>query len=320
MPRMKQRWKSALAVCFALLAVSAISMAGEWKPSRTVEFLVTSSPGGGSDLYTRTIAEIMKKHNLVDQTIIVVNQSDGGGEVGRTRVATAQDDHLILAFMSGAIAGILQNTSLTMENFTPIAIMASDKHLMFTGEHSTYKSMQEVIDAAKKGTNVIVGGSKNDDVAVFNLLVKELGLPEDAMTYIIYDSTSEAITGLLGGHIELCIGKPASTLQYVLAGKMTPILAFSSERFSAPLDAAPTLSELGYKNVEFPLWRGIMGPGALSPEATAFYDKVMAKVSQTPEWKAYMEKSMLVPMYMDAATAKQYVTEFEAEVRTIIGQ
>ncbi len=318
MKRIEKAAIIAFLAAFSLTLCSPGHAADGWKPTRSVEFVVTSSPGGGSDLYTRTIADLMKKYNLVEQTVIVNNQVDGGGEVGRSRVALAKDNHLLLAFMSGAIAGILQNTDLTMENFTPLAMMAGDKHLMFIGEHSAYKTIQEAIDAAKAGIGIVVGGSKNDDVAVFDMFLAEIGVSPDVMTYIIYDSTSEAITGLLGGHIELCIGKPAATLQYVLAGRMTPVLAFSTERFDAPLDTAPILSELGYRNVEFPLWRGVMGPGAMSPEAVAYWDGVFAEVAEAPEWKTYMEKNMLTPMYMDAAAAKKYVTEFEKEVRALI--
>lgn len=319
------RTGSVMSVVLALAMSVAAVQAGEsgapgWSPTRTVEFVVSSSPGGGSDIFTRTIADIMAKQGLVKQTIMVNNQTDGGGAVSRARVSAARDDNMILAFMSGGIAGMLANTDLTMADFTPLGIMASDKQLLFKGEHTKYKDMKEMIDAAKAGTKIIAGGSIDGDVAAFELFRDAIGLTPDEMVYIIYNSTSEAVTGMLGGHIELCIGKPAATMQYVKAGKMEPILALSKERFPAPFENVPLLSDLGYENVEFPIWRGIVGPKAMSPEAVEYWSRVLGKVAETPEWQAYLEKNALIPFYFTAKDAKPYMTEFEGEVRKTLKQ
>lgn len=66
----------------------------------------------------------------------------------------------------------------------------------------------------------------------YHALIAEIGVSEDNLTYITYDSTGDAITAALGGHVEYVISKPAAASEYVTAGSLVPILAFSTERYT----------------------------------------------------------------------------------------
>lgn len=96
-------------------------------------------------------------------------------------------------------------------------------------------------------------------------MLEEIGISKDVMSYITYDSTGDAITAALGGHVEFVISKPAAASEYVTAGSLIPVLALSTERYTGNLADAPTLSEIGdYENVEVPVWRGVAAPAAMS--------------------------------------------------------
>ena len=92
----------------------AVSSDGTFTPKETINWTVTSSPGGGSDIYTRMISDIMTKENLVNgQPIIVTNKTDGSGEIGRNEVATTKGskaDYTLLTFNSGDLMPMVQNT------------------------------------------------------------------------------------------------------------------------------------------------------------------------------------------------------------------
>lgn len=301
--------------------------ASGFKPSRDVEWVVTSSPGGGSDIYTRIISDIMTKGNMAGgKTILVTNKTDGGGEVGRLNVSRvpngARADHTLLTFNSGDLMPMVKNTANRLANFTPLAIMAEDKQLLFIGESSKYKTFAEVIAAVKGGAKVVIAGSKGDDVATYELLIKELGFSENQLAFIANDATSAAITSILGGHVDLVMSKPAAADQYVVAGKLTPVLALSNTRFTGNLSAAPRLSEVGgYKDVEFPVWRGVVGPKGMSPEAAAFWSHALKNVSETEAWKTdYIGKFKLVPSFLDHKAAKAMMTKFEADYLKSIGK
>ena len=173
------------------------SEAAAFTPEGTVTWVCTSSAGGGSDIFSRQITEILGPNGLglVDATMVVDNRTDGAGEIGRNYVATMREgdaDVTLLTFNSGDLMPMCDNTDNRVENFTPLAVMAVDKQLMFKGEHTPYDTFADVIAAVEGGTAVTVGGSKGDDIATYEALLAELGFTEDQMPYITYDSTSRA--------------------------------------------------------------------------------------------------------------------------------
>ena len=299
-------------------------------PSKNVTWICTSSAGGGSDIFSRQIADIMKNEDLVNgQTIVISNETDGSGEVGRNKVATMKAgdaDYTLLTFNSGDLMPMVQNTKNRSSNFRILAIMAVDKQLMFSCPASDAKTdyakaggdqndFAAAIEAAKNGTFVVIGGSKGDDITTYQKLLADVGLTEQQMGYITYDSTSDAITAALGGNVDFVISKPAAASQYVESGDLHAVLALSTERYTGNLADAPTLSEIGdYNNVEVPVWRGVAAPASMSDAAVAFWSDALGKVSASSTWHTdYLEKNQLIDEYKDTAAATEYVTAYEAD-------
>ena len=320
--------KAVLLIASLLILVFAnpLFAQGAFAPSQNIEWIVTSSPGGGSDIYTRMIGDIMTRQNLVGgKTILVNNQTDGGGEVGRlavSRTTGKKADHTLLTFNSGDLMPMVKNTANRLENFTPLALMAVDKQLLYIGEKSKYKTFVDVITAIKAGGNAVIAGSKGDDVATYDLLIKELGFSEMQLAFITNAATSDAITSILGGHVDLVMSKPAAADQYVLASKLTPILALSKTRFTGNLASAPRLSEIGnYKDVEYPVWRGVVGPKEMSPFAAKFWTDALKVVSESDTWNNnYIAKFKLQPNYMNKDAAAEFMAEFQANYLKSIGK
>lgn len=303
---------------------------GEFVPTKTVTWICTSSAGGGSDIFSRKISEIMTNDGMVNgQTIVVSNETDGAGEVGRNKVATMKAgdaDYTLLTFNSGDLMPMVTNTKNRAANFRILAIMAVDKQLLFSCPASDSKTdyaknggdqtdFAAAIEAAQNGTFVVIGGSKGDDITTYQKLLEELGLTESQMGYITYDSTSDAITAALGGNVDFVISKPAAASQYVESGDLNAVLALANERYTGNLADAPTLSEIGdYENVEVPVWRGVAAPAAMSDAAVAFWSDALGKVAESDTWKTdYLEKNQLIGEYKDTVAATEYVTAYEAD-------
>lgn len=303
---------------------------GEFVPTKTVTWVCTSSAGGGSDIFSRMITDIMTSENMVNgQTLVVDNQTDGAGEIGRNKVATTKAgdaDYTLLTFNSGDLMPMVTNTKNRAANFRILAIMAVDKQLLFSCPASDSKTdyaknggdqtdFAAAIEAAQNGTFVVIGGSKGDDITTYQKLLEELGLTESQMGYITYDSTSDAITAALGGNVDFVISKPAAASQYVESGDLKAVLALANERYSGNLADAPTLSEIGdYENVEVPVWRGVAAPAAMSDAAVAFWSDALGKVAESDTWKTdYLEKNQLIGEYKDTVAATEYVTAYEAD-------
>ena len=315
---------SALMVCALFANGTEETASAGFKPTKDVSWVCTSKPGGGSDIFTTQIKDAMKVNGITDANIVTEYITDGSGEVGRLQVSTtnkAKADYTLLTFNSGDLMPMVKNTDNRVENFRPLAIMAVDKQLLFIGEQSKYSSWQEIMDALKSGAKIVIAGSKGDDIETYNKLIAELGVPESQLSFIANDATSGAITSLLGGHVDLCMSKPAAASQYVEAGKMKPVLALSTTRFSTEsLKDAPTLSEFGFNNVEVPVWRGVSAPKAMSDEAYAFWADCLKKASETAEFKAYLAKNGLEPMYLFGAEAEAYMLEYQKNYLVSIGK
>ena len=315
---------SALMVCALFANGTEETASAGFKPTKDVSWVCTSKPGGGSDIFTTQIKDAMKVNGITDANIVTEYITDGSGEVGRLQVSTtnkAKADYTLLTFNSGDLMPMVKNTDNRVENFRPLAIMAVDKQLLFVGEQSKYSSWQEIMDALKSGAKIVIAGSKGDDIETYNKLIAELGVSEAQLSYIANDATSGAITSLLGGHVDLCMSKPAAASQYVEAGKMKPVLALSTTRFSTEsLKDAPTLSEFGFNNVEVPVWRGVSAPKAMSDEAYAFWADCLKKASETAEFKAYLSKNGLEPMYLFGAEAEAYMLEYQKNYLVSIGK
>lgn len=323
-----------LAIVLFVAAIVPVFAQGEaetgsegFVPSKDIEWFVTSSPGGGSDIYTRMIADIMTRKDLVNgQTFLVTNKTDGGGEVGRLQVSRVKGgniaDHTLLTFNSGDHAPMVKNTANRIENFTPIAVMAVDKQLLYIGEYSKYASFAEFLDAIAAGQNFVIAGSKGDDIATYELLVEELGITQNQISFITNDATSDAITSVLGGHVDLVMSKPAAADQYIVAGKLTPILALSETRFTGNLASAPTLSEVGpYDNVENPIWRGVVAPKSMSAEAADFWSNAFKAVSESEEWQnEYIKKYKLLSEFKGREEATAFMQKFQEKTLAALGK
>ena len=130
-------------------------------PKGNIDFLVSSKAGGGSDIFTRSITDIASKKGIVTNAFVVNNKQDGNGQIARRDVKDAKGDaadSTLLCFSTGDLSSMLSNGGLTMADFRPIAVMAADKHLMFTNAKSSkYASFEEAVEAAKAGEQIIVG-------------------------------------------------------------------------------------------------------------------------------------------------------------------
>jgi putative tricarboxylic transport membrane protein len=281
---------------------------GPWTPTKGVEWVVTSSAGGGSSIFTQNIVEIIKNEGLLDKNIIINYKTDGGGAVGRRAVSMMKNEaHTLLTFNSGDLKPLVQREGGDLDGLTPLAVMALDGQILLVNHDSPYQNMEDVIAALKGGERLIIGGSKSDDEAIYDAMSSEIG---GDMEYLRSDSTGEALTQLLGGHVDMAIAKPAASFDLVSSGELKPMVTASASRFGAPFDA-PTFGELGY-DIEFQIYRGVVGPADMPEEAVAFWSDIFAKVAQTSTWKEnYIDKFLLVPNHLPAAEAKVYMQKFE---------
>jgi len=302
------------AAVFLTVLISAFAAQGaEWKPTKPIQFIVPYGPGGGSDVLGRSISNIISTDKLCPVPLIVVNQAGGSGTIGTTSVAQSKGaTNMLLTFISGQVAAPLAagKGAATYHDLTLIAGLAIDEQLIVVKADSLFKTIEDVVAAAKKnpGTLTIGGTATGQEDHMCNRLFEKAC--DTKLRYIPFNSGGECITALLGKHVDMIWANPSEFVPQWDA-KMVRPLAVAKETRLPEFPDCPTFKEKGY-NVTFKMFRGIAAPPGIPAETAAYHENLMKRMSGTTGWKEkYLKQYMLSPMWMGSREFVKFVGENE---------
>ncbi len=271
--------------------------AAAWTPDRSVNVIVTSSAGGGSDLFSRTITGIMTKQKIVPVPFLVENRTGGSGAVGFSYAAKKVGDPYTLANVSVSFftTPLLGESPVSYKDFTPVVGIADDAYVMLVSAKSPLKTIEDI-----KAKGSIVSGTTGI-VADPSLLAQKLkGALGIKVNVVPYGGDGEVTSALLGGHIDVQFGNPSEVLPLIKSGELRPIAMSSSTRLAA-LPDVPTFKEIGVDIVLVQL-RGFVLPKDVPADAVAYWVDAFKKATSTPEWKAeYIDRFNVVPIFLSGA-------------------
>jgi tripartite-type tricarboxylate transporter receptor subunit TctC len=137
--------------------------------------------------------------------------------------------------------------------------------------------------------------------------------------YLPYKSGGEAATQLVGNHTASNVNNPSENLEVWRAGQVRPLCVFDKDRIEYKTKVTadmswndiPTCKEQGL-DVQYLMLRAMFLPGKVTPEQTAFYVDLFKKLTQTPEYKDYMEKQALKPVFLTGKDMLKFLEEDDA--------
>jgi putative tricarboxylic transport membrane protein len=314
----------ALALAAAFASGSA-ALAQSWRPGRTVEIVVPSAPGGSNDKTARTVEKILHEKKLVGVAVTVVNKPGGGNTMTMNYMnAHAGDGHFLMigtpTILSNHIVG---SSALNYTDFTPIASLLNDYVVFAVRAESPVRTGRDLVERlGKDPKSVAVGfatalGSHNHIAA--GLLMKAIGGDVRALKAVAFKGSAEAVTGVLGGHLDLVTTAAGNVAAYLAAGKLRVVGVAGDRRLPGALAAVPTWQEQGV-NVVFGGWRAIMGPKGLAPAQAAYWENVLRQVVGTPEWKDDLVRNYWSDDFAaGAAFAADLKTEYAA-MRSVLAE
>lgn len=310
-------------VVLTLLGFSATGWTQGWSPQKNVEIVAGSVPGGSQDKTARTLERIFVNHKLVSSTLTVVNKSGGGGNIAFTYVfQRAGDPHYLAIAGTGLLTNhILGASKLTYTDFTPIALLVNDYVVMAVNADSPIKTGKDLAERLKNNPQSVAIGFANAFGSTRHistaLLMKAFGgNPRDLKT-VVFKGSAEAITALLGGHIDVVSAGATNATVHVASGKMRIIGVGAPQRFGGMLAGAPTWREQGVDLVSG-TWRGIMGPKDLSAPQLAYWENVLRRLVETDEWKTDLEKNYWFNDFMASAPFRTELQRDYAEMRPVL--
>jgi putative tricarboxylic transport membrane protein len=320
---------AAIAVASASSALAAQSgadvpklPASSWKPDKPVELVVQSAAGGGSDIFARTIAKVLADEKIVTVPVNVVNKPGGSGAVAYSYLNQKKGDPYVIATATGSYitTPVLGHSPVSYKNFTNVAVLCVEDYVGVVRADSPYKSLKDLIAAAKKKPNSIrIGGSgaAGSDAIIENRLEKAAQVQ---LNYIAFQSGGEVNAALLGGSVDLASPNPSEATQLVKAGRLRPIAMFSPQRLDNWKDV-PTAKEQGF-DVTLEQFRGVVAAGGLTKEQTLFWQNAMVKMFQSPGFKKYLQENSLRQLVKVGGDADKYLAEqttFYTEVYNELG-
>jgi len=281
-----------------------------WSPQKNVEIVAGSAPGGSNDNTARTMERVLLAHKLVPTTVTVVNRPGGGGSIAYTYVSQRPGDaHYLYIASSGMLSNhIVGASSLSHADFTPIALLYEDHAVFMVPTGSTIKTGAELADRLKKDPRAVVigfanayGSSRHMAAA---LLMRTLGGSPRDLKPVVFKGSAEAITAVLGGHLDVAVAGAVNAIPHVAAGRMRVIGVAAPQRLGGPLAVAPTWREQGVDLV-YGNWRAVFAPKSLTPAQLAFWENALRRMSEAPEWKADLEKNHWTEHFKTGAALQQ---------------
>ena len=306
----------------ALLALLPLSANAQgWKPTKDVEFVIPFGLGGGADLMARVIHKIIAEEKLVPVPIALVNKPGGGGAAGIGYVAASRkaDPHtLILINGSTQITPILNPQAKTLTEVKPVTNMMLDDFLLFVRTEAPWKTLKDFVAEAKSKpakSMAFSAGGTTDTMAV-TVLAKATGVQYNIVSF---NSGGEALTALLGGHVQASMGNPLEFMGQLQGGKVRALGVVRDKRFPGLKDV-PTFQEQGIKTPNFQMWRGIAIPKDAPEAAATYWAGVMAKVNASKQMQKYYADNVAQAATIPGKKFDAFLANQEKLYRDLLGK
>lgn len=249
-------------------------------PARPIQLISPFSAGGSHDAHARALASVAP--DIIDQPLVVVLKPGSSGAVGAQYVANAKPDGYTLLFGGpdcNSAVNQAQNLPYDKDSFIPIAMINYSPLPIWAQPSLPFKDFKGFVEYAKANP----GKLKYASAGVWGLphipaeyIQKILGIK---MTHVPYNGGGPSLQGFLKGEVDINFSQITQSLPHFQQGKMRPLAVMDSKRHKA-LPDTPTTAELGYSQLQFYQWRGVLAPKGTPPEVVDQLTEIFVKIAE----------------------------------------
>lgn len=301
------------AVCVAAGLVMTSGFDASSQMARTIKIIVPSGAGGGADVLARLLADHIGKTE--NQTIVVENRPGAGNTIGTEAVARAAPDGstLLISTPEFVINPHLRKLNYDpLTGFEPVCYLARSPQLLVVNAASLYRTFADFMNAAraKPGELSIASAGPASSPHIVIEALKRAG--NFNVTYVPYQGSAPAVNALLGEHLTAVLASYPNLTEQIRAGKLRPLASASAARIEQMPDV-PTLSELGFKDIEADIWFGVAAPAKTPADSVTQLIRWFVAALQHPDIKPKLAAQGLFPASVcgddfAAFVRKQYET------------
>jgi tripartite-type tricarboxylate transporter receptor subunit TctC len=307
-----------IGAALALAATTGSVGAQQDFPSKPVQLMVAYPAGGSTDIAARIVGAIAEKS--LGQPIVVVNKGGAGGQVGWTELVRQRPDGYYLGFINLPATNTVildpdRKAIFTEKDFTPIINQVLDPGVIWVRADSPYKTVQDLIDAAKKSPNTIraatTGILSDDHLAI---LMTEEAAPGAVFRLVHLEGGAAQFKEIMAGNIDVAFDNVGTITPRVKSGEIRALAVMDDVR-SKFLPDVQTMKELGYPTVISSSTRGIAGPKGMPEPIVNKLRDVLKKAMEDPEHLGKLENQGLAIKIMVGEEYANYFADTHAKAK-----
>lgn len=311
--------------CVALSLAAAVPASANWQPTKNVEIVVAQGPGGGMDRTARMMQKIMQEQALVKVPVVVANRTGGAGVIAQNAVlSVGPDAHYLHVTATPILTNEITGVSSTgYRSFTPLAYLYDEYVGFAVRPDSALKTAKDLMAALKSRpdglamSNATAPGNSNHVAAA--LLLKSVGADAKKLRVAIFNSGAQSVQAILGGHVDFIVAPVGNLIPQMRGGKLNVLAVAAPRRLEGTLSTVPTWRENGADIVVSSV-RMVLGPKGLKPEHVEFWEKSLAAIDASAEWRQFIQQVDGVPAYRGSRELATFLnSEFE-RYRAILGE
>lgn len=252
-----------------------------FSPSRPVELLVHSAPGGGSDVFAKALVEIAEKEKLLAQPLRVTNHTAGASVAAMEYLVAKKDD------------------AHTKDVYADRAPRARADHRR----------------GARRGALQDGRRLRGRCEEMAGLLI--MSATGSKWAFISEPAVKDRMTNLIAGKGDIVIPQPQDANEHIAAGRIKPVAAFTERRLRVMPDV-PTIHEQGIHAPIIANVRGILGPPDMPAAALRYWEDFFQRMASTPSWKKYVEENQVEDVFMRRAEMPRFFDEQIGVMRGVL--
>jgi succinate dehydrogenase cytochrome b556 subunit len=279
-----------------LFALSSEVHAQGW-PQKSVRFIVPFPPGGATDISARMVAQ--KLTEIWGQTVVIENRGGAGGGVGAAEAARAAPDGYTFFFPSGSVMTANQHIYAKLaynpeKDFVPVTNVVSGPQVLVVPANSPYKSVKELIDAAKAQPGKLTFGHAGIGSQTHLAAENFVNAARIDAVQVPYKGEGPALVGLVGGDTNFAVTNVAAAIGHIGSGRLRALGVTSKTEF-AQLPGVPAIAKTlpGFENTG---WFGIVAPAGTSKDIIQKVYLDTKKALESTEMRARLYVQGLAPV------------------------
>ena len=285
----RRHWLQSLSLAFAGLQLAPLrarerASSGFPDPAKPIRLVVPFPAGGTSDIRARQVAEHLRQD--AGWSVVVENRPGASGMIGSEFVAKAPADGYTL--LLGTIGTLAINPAMfpaqpynVLQDFQPVTQFSRSVSVLMAHRYTGIASLAQLEAAVRGGAPLAYASTGTGTIGhmVGEIYKKRANLD---ITHVPYKGTAPAVQDFVAGHVPLLVETPSAVWEHLKAGTAVPLAVTSSARMPQ-LPSVPTFRELGYRDIVFDTWQGIVTRKGVPPTVLEALNHEIVKALRSPD-------------------------------------